>query len=395
MPDGLVAALSALIATLILWLRTSKLTTANPAFHFVGDDHVYRFMASRAPGSFHIGPFGWRILIPAVVRFLPVSEQTGFEAIAFASVAATGAVVFLTLRRWNFNRIYAVAGELIYFSMSYATRFNLRDFWLTDSAALFFVALAILALQDSRPVLFSIALLLGALAKESVIFVAPLYYTFEKRRFLDLRKLAETALLALPAVGALVALRFLIPAWNGDSAYVHSLPVLVQRDIGNLPSYDLLTVLVQTIHDRAHVLWPTIVQTVTSFGLIGIVLPAAGVRHFRPIIARFWPLLALDLTQLMFAMNTQRLVVVAFVPVLIACLIGGRVIAERYALADWWMLAVAWVAVALVLINPSSSSPAPQYQMAALALVTAAMAIYVWRGRQLDSKSERIPEVLG
>lgn len=391
-PGVIVAAALACGLTAALWTAgTYRLTTDSSGFRGVGDDHVYLYMTAHPVGSFHIAPWCWRILVPALVRYLPVSPQAGYSAIALTTVALTGVIVYLILRKWGFGHGLALGGLLLYFSFGYVAKFNLKDFWLTDSTAFFFASAAILALQWRRKYLFALCLLVGVLAKESVIFIAPLYYTFEARRRWDPGVLARTVLLAAPALAALVAVRLAIPAWNSVPSYVAGLPASVRSDIGNLPSYNMATVARQTLAARAHD-WPrmTLAYTVCCFGLLGLVLPALAGRRLWEVLARFWPLLLLDLSQLLFALNTQRLIVFAFVPVIIACLCGVQAALARGVHGAWFVV-LAVTAIVLEFTDRDQSSPLPLHQglvLGGLCLLAAAVTLVMARQRRARNDAE-------
>jgi len=406
-PGALIALILAAGLTALLWTAgTYRLTTDSAGFRGTGDDHVYLYMTAHPVGSFHIAPWCWRILVPAVVRYLPVGPQAGYSAIALATVALTGVLVYLILRKWGFADGLALGGLLLYFSFGYVTKFNLKDFWLTDSTAFFFASAAILALQYRRRFLFALCLLLGVLAKESVIFVAPLYYTFSARRRWDPGALGAAAALAAPALAALIALRVAVPAWNSVPSYVASLPASVRSDIGNLPSYNMLTVARQTISARGHD-WPrtTLAYVFCCFGLLGLVLPLAAAlpsrmtgppspltgppSRLREVLLRFWPLLVLDLAQLLFALNTQRLVVFAFLPVIMACLCGVQAAMARGAHGAWFAV-LAVTAIILEFADRDQSSPLPLHQTIVLGgLCLLAVAVTLVRTRRGRSRPAR------
>jgi hypothetical protein len=363
-PGVLVALVAACALTGALWTAgTYKLTTDSAGFRGVGDDHVYLYMTAHPLGSLHIAPWCWRILVPLLARWLPVSPQAGYTAIALTTVTLNAVILYLILRKWGFAEGFALLGLLLYFSFGYVTKFNLKDFWLTDSTAFFFASAAILALQWRRKYVFAVCLLLGVLAKESVIFVAPLYYTFEARQRWDPGVLARAFLLAAPAMAALIALRVALPAWNAVPDYVASLPANVRSDVGNLPTYNMLAVARQTIEIRAHHwLRMTVAYVVCCFGLLGMVLPALAGRRLRPVLARFWPLLLLTLTQLLFALNTQRLTAFAFIPVIIACLCGAEAAMTRFGVHGAWFALAAVTAIILEFADRNESSPLPLHQ---------------------------------
>jgi len=164
----------ALLLTEALWLRTARLTIGSRAFGRAGDHHVYLLMATTHAFSFHIAPYCWRVVVPLAARSLPFDAQTDFEVIAFAAVSLTGAAVYFLVARLGFSPARAGASMVLYFSLGWATKYNLRDFWLTDGAAILFVVLALLCLLTRRWALLTLVLAVGVAVKESVIFVAPL-----------------------------------------------------------------------------------------------------------------------------------------------------------------------------------------------------------------------------
>ncbi len=394
-PAVLIALAASVALTAALWFGTSADVIGSAGFQAVGDDHVYVYMAKHPLGSFHIAPWCWRILVPVIVSHLPLSLEQGFESVTLLTTALTGLVVYVILRKLCFSNGLSMLGLMLFFSMSYATRFNLRDFWLTDTTAFLFTALALLALLHRRLTLYVLCLVVGVLAKESVIFVTPLCYTFTARQRWDLGALARTVLLAAPAVAELILLRQAISAWNGHVGYVAALPSNVRSDIGNVASYNLLTVAGKEISARWQI-WPQdLVQVITSFGTLGLVLPLlGGWRNLLSTLTRFWPFLILVYSQLLFTFNTQRLIVLAFIPVTFAAMLGIRRVTERFEIPTWFfpLTLTAGVAIELVSRTASSPSPAPQVAVFGAMAVLAGLYHYLRRRREpadrLDHSSD-------
>jgi len=371
----ILAAILSCCLTALLWIRTTRLLVGDHGFRQVGDDHIYRYMAEHSPGAFHIAPWSWRVLVPALARYMPLRTQENFEVIAFSVLALSGFLIYLIVRRWGFSANLSRAGVALFFSMSYATKFNIRDFWLTDSTAFLFVAAAILALQYRRLVIFAACLLVGTLAKESAVFAAPLCYSFIAERRWDGRALVRTLLCAAPSIAALIALRYAIPAWNGQAAYVASLPHSVRSDIGNVASYNLVTVAQKELAARSHVWLADVIAVITSFGALGLVLPLLGGKRVVDIARCFWLFLVLDLSQLIFTYNTQRLIVLAFVPVIIASLRGFRVISDKYCIPEWVLTAAAAAAIGMELVSRTASAPSPDLEIIVFGIFAIAITI--------------------
>lgn len=113
-------------------------------------------------------------------------------------------------------------------SLGWASKFTLHKFWLPDSLSFLFITLAIYSILVKNDNLFLVLLMLGVLVKESVIFVAPLYYTFNTKKLIDLQLIKKCILFTLPAIGTLTAVRFAIPAMNSDPSYLSTLTISPQ-----------------------------------------------------------------------------------------------------------------------------------------------------------------------
>jgi hypothetical protein len=295
----------------------------------------------------------------------------GFAIVAFASLGLTGMALYAICRRLHLSARLSLYGVILFFGLSYAVKFNVFDFWLTDPLAFLFTALSVFAAIGRRRLLFAACLAVGVLAKESVIFVAPLYFSLNVRTRADTRLLLESMMVALPAVLVLVAVRVFIPAMNADPAYVASLPRLVAADTRSVPDYSPFVVFRTVMKYRLAHWTSTLAQAVSAFGVLIPALLVFGGRKAREIALRFSPFLVLVLVQLAFAFNTQRLVVLAF-PAMIALSLCGveRLVARGF---PEWLL---WgAALGMVLLNAASTtqiSPSAIWQCAFLAGIAGA-----------------------
>ena len=361
-----VAGLSALCAAL-LWLRTDHLTPASPYFGLPWDHHMYLFMATHGPFSFHVAPYCWRVLVPFVVWALPFSAQAGFTAVTLAAVVLTGVAVWAVCWRLGLGPAPSTAGMLLYFSLGYATKWTVFDVWLTDPLAILLVAAAVLLALSGRDVAFAACLALGVLAKESVIFAAPLFYTLQAGRRWDRRLALRTVAVALPAVAALAAVHLAIPAMNHDPAYVRTLPEPIRRN--TIPDYTLGAVLHDTVVRRAHHLAQTLVRSVSAFGLLVPVLAVVGLRRpaARSFGARVLPFLVLDYVQLLFAYNTERLLVLAAAVVVPLAVWGMVELMELRGSGPAPFVALAAAFFAMQLVGRHEWEPNPLIQLAVIA----------------------------
>ncbi len=380
LPAKVVAAvgLTSLALVTLLWVRTEKLLPSDPRFLFPGDHHIYQFMSEHRLGGFHVAPWCWRILVPLTVRLLPFSTVAGFQLIAFVSLWAAGIGTYFICRKLGFRPEVAMLGVLLFFGLSFAARWNVYDFWLTDAMAFALLAASMAFLLSGRDVAFAVCLGLGVLAKESVIFALPLYYMFRRDRPLDGRAAVRMLLVGLPAITVLVAVRFGIPAWNSNFSYTHSLPKPIAANARTLPDYSFLAVARGAISERLASLGSTVVRTVSAYGLLVGILPFLGGRRALRMAATFSPFLALVYAQLLFALNTERLLVLAFPAVIPLALCGVENLRDR-GVSFGALAATAAASFGLNLISTTGIAPNVSWQAAATA-VCLAPALWLRRG---------------
>ncbi len=365
--DLLLAAGVAALCTGLLWFRTDHLTPGTPYFALPWDHHMYIAMAVQGPFGFHIAPYGWRVLAPALVWVMPFSAQLGFQLVSIATVWATGVAVWVLLRRLGFAAPIAVAGLLLYFAVGYATKWTLFDFWLTDPLAFLLATCAVLLALSGRDVGFAVCLALGAMAKESVIFVAPLAYTLRAARPWDRSLAVRTIGATLPAVAVLVALHVGIPARNADPAYVARFPAAIRDNV--IPHYTYGSVLHHIVGKRLHHLGSTLVRTVSAFGLVVPLLAVVGLRspRARSFALRSVPFLVLVLTQLLFAYNTERLLVLGLVAVVPMATWGLEQLMELRGAGPAAYVVLAATVFAVQLVGVHEWEPNPLIQLGILA----------------------------
>ena len=245
-------ALAALIVAALL-LFTDLKTAGTAAFADPGwDRHLYIEMARTNPLDFHLAPFGWRVLVPSLAALSPFSLQASFLAVTVFAAWAIGPVLYELFRTARFSHTWALVGEALFYTVGWATKFQLADFWIPDATAFLFVAVGLLLAVRRRPVAFAAVLMVGVLAKESVVVVAPMFYALNARGPRELRLLAVNGAVVVPAAAVLIALRLLIPAYNGDAVYIASLPERISRFPELFPPYNYLSLLREIGYERRY-----------------------------------------------------------------------------------------------------------------------------------------------
>ena len=311
----LVVAGSAL-AVVLLVLRTDLKTMGTAAFADPGwDRHLYIEMARRGVFDFRLAPYCWRILEPGLAAALPFSLQASFMTVTFAGLIGLGAAVYVLVRVAGFSRWHGAIAVLLLYSLGWGPKFVVSDFWVPDALGTVFLVVAIIFARRNRPIEMAICMAVGVLAKESVLFAAPLFFTLNARSVGDWRRLGTTLLVVAPAIAVLIGARLLIPEANGDSVYMATMPPVISRFPEIFPPYSYIDRFNEIARESrwAHRSWGDFDAYVTDpFGVVLLVLAGLGVVR-RPLLAlRLAPFVLLVYSQLLFATDTQRLLVLAF-----------------------------------------------------------------------------------
>ncbi|HEY7280608.1 MAG TPA: hypothetical protein VID47_03340 [Actinomycetota bacterium] len=391
--DLLLAAGVAALCTALLWFRTDHLTPGTPYFGLPWDHHMYIAMAVHGPFGFHIAPYGWRVLAPALVWAMPFPAQPGFQLVSIVTVWGTGVAVWVLLRRFGFDPPIAIAGLLLYFAVGYATKWTLFDFWLTDPLAFLLATCAVLLAMSGRDVAFAVCLALGTMAKESVIFVAPLAYTLRATRPWDRGLAMRTIGATLPAVAVLVALHVGIPGRNADPAYVATFPPAIRDNV--IRHYTYGSVLHHIVAKRVDHLGSTLIRTVSAFGLVVPVLAVIGLRspRARSFALRSLPFLLLVLTQLLFAYNTERLLVLGLIAVVPLATWGLQQLMELRGAGPAVYVVLAATVFAVQLVGMHEWEPNPLVQLGILAVFVPFVG--PWRPGRRRGAAMRAPRPAG
>jgi hypothetical protein len=171
------------------------------------DAHVYVAMATR-PSVFTVAPWGYRLLTPALVEALPVRTVRAFRDVTAVGLVATGALLFLWLRRLG-NAEWAALLAVIAFSLSGPVAEAVQYRFLVEPVTAALAVAFLLGLATGAPVaVLALVAALGTLSKEFFLLLLPLVF-LERRAAAGWRRaLAETALVAAPSILLFVMLRW-------------------------------------------------------------------------------------------------------------------------------------------------------------------------------------------
>ena len=329
---SLLLACGTLVLLAALRARTIPLTPAHPDFNNPWDHHKYIWMALHDPFGFGVAPFCWRIGTPILAHLLPFTPETSFSVISFLSLWLAGIAFYAIARRLSFPYWAALSGALLYYTQGWFVRADLYNIWKPDPAAVCVSLFAVLCILRRNNWAYALMLAVGVLFKESVLFVAPLYYSLNTDRPWNPRLALRTVELAIPAMLVLVTLRALIPMRNDDPAYIVQLPELLSQVQLGTSAYGAAW----SWHNiglprlRALSLQDIFSATVGVFGLVAVVLPLLSFRRSLSLLVRWFPFLFFVGLQVFFATNAQRLLATGFPVVLLASLGGAEAVIRRF-----------------------------------------------------------------
>lgn len=175
-----------------------------------GDDLIYARMADD-PTAPHTFVFAYRIAVPWLVHVLPFEHGFSFSAIAWLCSGAAGAVLFLLLERLEIARRVCVPLAFVLALSPPLLVASLRQGHNPDPFTVLVMVTGALFIVARRPVPLAVTMLVGALNRESALFLAPLAYAVWAQRPWDRAALVRVIAIAAPAVVAFCALRFAIP----------------------------------------------------------------------------------------------------------------------------------------------------------------------------------------
>lgn len=313
-----------LFITTVLLLRTDIITYGHPNFLLHWDHHKYIYMASQNPFDFHIAPFCWRIINPLFAKLLPFDLQWNFLIITFLSIWITGVAIYYLVKIFNFSKEFAFLGMFMFFSLGWATKYVLQDFWLPDALSFLFITLAIYCIVSKKDIWFIVLLTIGVSVKESVIFVAPLYYTLSTQKFVNMKLFKRTMLLVIPSIIVLFILRVSIPQMNNNLNYLSTIPETLHGGWGPIDSYsywELLKILGKRRLSELS-LSTLLSYSVGTFGFMVMLLPFFSIKKNIILFLKFIPFLLLVCFPLLFAFDAERYIVVGF-PAMILLALNG------------------------------------------------------------------------
>jgi hypothetical protein len=202
--DAALVALAGLVCLLVL--DAFVLDAREPR----GDELIYEFMA-RDPFGTHTFPFAYRVGVPGLVHLLPFGNTFAFSVIAWLASGAAGGLAYVLMRRFGVGRPLAAALALCLATCPALLVASLREGRSVDPASVLVMFAGALAVVDRRPAALGAVVAVGALVRESALFLVPFAYAAWAARPWDAKAARTVALASLPGVALYAALRLALP----------------------------------------------------------------------------------------------------------------------------------------------------------------------------------------
>jgi hypothetical protein len=324
---------SAVLASLLALFSELRFTSY-PGFTDPIDHHKYIYMAQH-PFNFFIAPFCWRVGLPLLAGILPFDLQTNFLTLTYLSVVFSGLILFYFVRKLGFSSFYSLVGVLLFYAAGWIVRMPLINFWVPNAAVFLVILCCLYMIAAKKDIAFMVLLAIGVCVKESALFVAPLYYTFNCRKIIDWRAATRTILLALPAVGVLILLHYvLLPAQNANPDYVNSLPFILTQVQNGTAEYNMAylfrTIAAPQLQNLS--LSELAEYSIYPFGALLMGLPFFAIRRSLGWLAKFWPFIILVFCQTLLAVSRIGLLYLALPVMVVLAVTGMKEVAQRLAI---------------------------------------------------------------
>ena len=272
-----------------------------------GDELIYELMA-RDPFAPHSFPFAFRVGPPTLVHLLPFDHDFSFSALAWLSTGASAGVAYALMRRFQAERWLAAALALCLATCPPLLAASLRQGRGVDAESVLVMLAGGLAVAARRPLALGVIVLLGALVRESALFLVPFAYAVWARRPLDREAAQQVGLAAAPGVALYAGLRLALPSVGGyDSGVSGRIELLRQAFEGP---------------------WGQARRLASSFGPLWLAAPFA--LRDLPYARRGAVLVALCVMAMLFALDWGRIILLA-APVFYVA--GAHVLRGRRVLA--------------------------------------------------------------
>lgn len=169
-------------------------------------DSFFYFKMSYTPFESTNAPYMYRILTPLLVFILPLKHIISFTLINLTAITSTSVLFYYYLKNLISNHYIALQESYSsYQALIFYTPCIIQHQWIHCPFIFLLAFYAILCKNDK---LYFIAIILGILNKETILFTVPLYflYKLETERLIDALK--STVLILVPVLILFISIRY-------------------------------------------------------------------------------------------------------------------------------------------------------------------------------------------
>lgn len=199
--------ISILVTLVILCIFYVGLIFVSGFAKIMGYDSLTYIKMSYAPFHSTLAPYMYRIFTPVLAYVIPFDHIINFALINLTALFSTAVLFYYYLKKLNFNQIHSFIGVLL-FLLSPTIIFSMYDIVLVDFLSFFFFLLAFYAMLCKNSKMYIIALILGVLNKETILFTLPLYFLFKLDDNNLLESLKSTILIAIIPLALFFGIRY-------------------------------------------------------------------------------------------------------------------------------------------------------------------------------------------
>lgn len=223
---------------------------------------------------------------------------------------------------------------VLFLSLVSAVRFNIMQFWYPDALLYLWITSAVYFIYTKNKLAFAVVLVLGTMTKETALLILPLYYMINNSDHsiwkFNIRLFTETLLLSIPALLTFILLRVFIPT-SGEYNYLLIFKYTTMYRLETLVGLKS-TLAYDIIENQPQLLTACVNLYRISLGAFGglIILPLLSIRENHKYLREYVIFIILAYSQLLFAYDNERLLAIAFFPLILLTINTLRSLQVRY-----------------------------------------------------------------
>lgn len=170
-------------------------------------DSFFYFKMSYTPFESTNAPYMYRILTPLMVFILPLKHIFSFTLINLTAITSTSILFYYYLKKLNFKPLYSFIGVL-FFILGPNILYSMYNIALVDPLSFLFFLMAFYAILCKNDKLYFIAIILGILNKETILFTIPLYFIYKLETERLINALKSTFIILVPVLILFIGIRY-------------------------------------------------------------------------------------------------------------------------------------------------------------------------------------------